>query len=202
MTSEQLSSAFTRALVDAEHYHHEQLRKGTTIPYFSHLLAVCSLVLEAGGTETEAIAALFHDAPEDCGGEPVLKAIETNFGAEVAQIVEACSDAMPGKGEKKAFYIERKTAYIEHLRSAGASTMLVSVADKLHNLRAIHSDYLRIGEEIWERFSAPIPKREKVLWYYRSLHTVYGADTSPLDSRRDGMVRAIGALLDEFAQHE
>lgn len=154
-----LSQTFLRALLDAEHYHHDQKRKGTEIPYFSHPLGVCSLVLEMGGTETEAIAALLHDAPEDAGGEPVLLAIETNYGPEVGTIVGECSDAFPDQGEEKPPWLERKRKYLAHLRGVGASTMLVSAADKVHNLRAIYSDYGQIQDEIWKRFSAPEPKR-------------------------------------------
>ena len=190
-----LSPAFLRALLDAEHYHHEQLRKGTTIPYFSHLIGVCSLVLEAGGTETEAIAALFHDAAEDAGGEPILSAIAANYGIEVATIVRECSDATPLPGEEKPPYMQRKRAYLKHLTSAGASTMLVSAADKLHNLRAIYSDYAEIGDAIFQRFSAPDPKREHVLWYYASLRDAYINPDSASDYRRNRLVVGLTELL-------
>lgn len=193
-----LSSAFLRALLDAEHYHHEQLRKKTNVPYISHLLGVCSIVLEAGGTETEAIAALLHDAPEDAGGKPILDAIKANFGIEVATIVEECSDALPAKGEKKAPWLERKRAYIKHLSGVGASTMLVSAADKLHNLRAIYSDFGQIGDKIWERFSAPEPKREHTLWYYCTLKDVYASVESPPDPRRTAATNALTDLLDQL----
>ena len=193
-----LSPAFLRALLDAEHYHHDQARKDTTIPYFSHLLGVCSIALEAGATENEAIAALLHDAPEDAGGEPILKAIEANFGAEVAKIVRECSDSLTAKGEKKAPYLERKKAYIEHLKTAGASTMLVSASDKLHNLRAILSDYREIGDKIWDRFNAPAPRKEHILWYYGSLRDAYASDDSPRDPRRKRLVDALSELLDQL----
>jgi len=193
-----LSPAFLRALLDAEHYHHDQLRKGTDIPYVSHLLGVCSIVLEAGGTETEAIAALLHDAPEDAGGKPILDAIKANFGTEVATIVEECSDALPTKGEKKAAWPEQKRTYIEHLSGAGASTMLVSAADKLHNLRAIYSDFGQIGDAVWQRFSAPDPKREHTLWYYCALKDVYASDESPRDPRRMATTDALTDLLDRL----
>jgi (p)ppGpp synthase/HD superfamily hydrolase len=193
-----LSPAFHRALTDAEQYHHDQLRKGTNIPYFSHLLAVCSLVLEAGGTETEAIAALLHDAPEDAGGAPVLAAIEQKFGSAVGAIVRACSDALPSKGADKPEWRPRKEAYISHLRTADASTMLVSAADKLHNLRAIQSDHRDLGDAIFERFSAPKNKRSSVLWYYHSLYDVYVDERSPLDPRRDRLSIALADILAWF----
>jgi len=193
-----LSPAFLRALLDAEHYHHEQLRKGTQVPYVSHLLGVCSIVLEAGGNETEAIAALLHDAPEDAGGEPVLAAIRANFGVDVGTIVAECSDALPDKGEEKPDWLMRKTTYIEHLKSAGASTMLVSAADKLHNLRATYSDYLQIGDEIWGRFSAPQPKKSHVLWYYCELRDIYASPDSPCDPRRTPLVLLLTELLNQL----
>jgi (p)ppGpp synthase/HD superfamily hydrolase len=193
-----LSPAFLRALLDAEHYHHDQPRKGTTIPYVSHLLGVCSIALESGATETEAIAALLHDAPEDAGGEPILKAIEANFGSEVAEIVRECSDSLTAKGEKKAPWPVRKKAYLEHLKTAGASAMLVSASDKLHNLRAISSDHREIGDEIWERFNAPTPRKEHILWYYGSLRDAYASDDSPRDPRRTRLVEALSDLLTQL----
>jgi (p)ppGpp synthase/HD superfamily hydrolase len=159
-----LSATFVAALVDAERYHHFQVRKSTNIPYFSHLMVVSGLVLDAGGSETEAIAALLHDAPEDCGGAPVLAEIEAKFGSDVGAIVAGCSDAFPLVGEEKPPFRARKEAYIAHLRGASASTMLVSAADKLHNLRSIQADYDVVGDAIFDRFSAPVPKRQNVLW--------------------------------------
>jgi len=193
-----LTSAFLRAVLDAEHYHHEQVRKQTDIPYVSHLLGVCSIVLEAGGTEAESIASLLHDAPEDCGGEPILRAIEANFGPEVAKIVEECSDSMVESGGIKPDWLTRKKRYLEHLRTASASTMIVSASDKLHNLRSIYADHRRIGEAIWERFSAPESKREHTLWYYASLRDVYASKDSPSDSRRGPLVDALSELLDQL----
>jgi (p)ppGpp synthase/HD superfamily hydrolase len=193
-----LSSAFLRAVLDAEHYHHDQVRKSTDIPYVSHLFGVCSIVLEAGGTETEAIASLLHDAPEDCGGEPILRAIEANFGLDVATIVEECSDSMVETGGAKPDWLTRKQRYLEHLKTAGRSTMLVSAADKLHNLRSIYSDHRQIGEAVWSRFNAPESKRDNTLWYYASLRDVYASDDSPPDPRRMPLVAALTELLDQL----
>ncbi len=193
-----LSSAFLRAVLDAEHYHHEQTRKGTDIPYLSHLFGVCSIVLEAGGTENEAIASLLHDAPEDSGGELILHAIKANFGIEVATIVEECSDSMVEHGYKKPDWLSRKKQYLDHLKTAIASTMLVSAADKLHNLRSIYADHLQMGDAIYDRYNAPEPKRETVLWYYASLRDVYDSQDSPADSRRASLVKALSELLERL----
>ena len=88
-----LTYKFDEALQLASHLHREQARKGTQIPYVSHVLAVTALVLDYGGTETQAIAALLHDAVEDCGGKPMLTKIKAQFGWEVAAIVESCTDS-------------------------------------------------------------------------------------------------------------
>jgi len=196
-----LSSAFSRALVEAANYHRVQLRKGTTIPYVSHILGVCSLVLEANGTETEAIAALLHDAVEDAGGPPVLEAIRRDFGDDVAAIVDHCSDAAPEPGTEKAPWPERKAAYLAKLRGADVSTLLVSAADKLYNLRTIQQDYER-GEPVFERFSAPEPKRQSTLNYYRGLYEIYTDEAVAADPRRARLTAPMGELLAWFRAEE
>jgi GTP pyrophosphokinase len=158
-----LGPRFERALVFATRKHGGQERKGTPVPYVSHLLGVAGLVLEAGGDEDLAIAALLHDVAEDCGGVPMLNQVRRRFGKRVAHIVEGCSDAFT---TPKPPWRERKEPYIRHLRTADADTRLVSAADKLHNARTIVADYRELGEQIWERFQG---KRDGTLWYYRAL---------------------------------
>jgi (p)ppGpp synthase/HD superfamily hydrolase len=158
-----LGPRFERALVFATRKHGGQERKGTPVPYVSHLLGVAGLVLEAGGDEDLAIAALLHDVAEDCGGVPMLNQVRRRFGKRVAHIVEGCSDAFT---TPKPPWRERKEPYIRHLRTADADTRLVSAADKLHNARSIVADYRELGEQIWERFQG---KRDGTLWYYRAL---------------------------------
>jgi len=154
------------ALRYATEMHKDQHRKGTDIPYVSHLYSVASLIMEAGGSENEVIAGLLHDTVEDQGGAQRLREIDALFGSEVAAIVEGCTDDMPEPGEEKRPWIERKTAYIEHLKTAPYSVRLVSNADKLHNARSILSDLYEAGESVWGRFSQP---RDRTLWYYRAL---------------------------------
>src|SRR5262245_22604284 len=165
-----LTDRFDRALLYATHVHGGQVRKGTSIPYVAHLLAVAATVLEYGGDEDLAIAALLHDSAEDQGGTARLEDVRNRFGERVARIVEACSDSLAdtAKGERKAHWQERKAAYIAHLRNADESILRVSLADKVHNARAILRDLRKpdIGEKIWSRFSQP---EEQTLWYYRSL---------------------------------
>ena len=132
----------TRCCSRAAH-HGRKLRKGTGIPYLSHLLAVTALVLEAGGDQTEAIGALLHDAVEDGGGPEMLEYIRAQFGDEVAAIVEANSDS---DEQPKPPWRERKEHYIAAIPNKSASAVLVSVADKLHNARAMLLDYRSVGE--------------------------------------------------------
>src|SRR4029077_21204887 len=146
----------------------------TNIPYLAHLLAVAATVLEYGGDEDLAIAALLHDCAEDQGGKARLNDVRNRFGESVARIVEACSDSLAdtAKGERKAHWQERKEAYIAHMREADEDILRVSLADKVHNARAILRDLRKpdVGEKIWSRFSQP---KEQTLWYYRSLAEVF-----------------------------
>jgi (p)ppGpp synthase/HD superfamily hydrolase len=133
-------------------------------------MAVAATVLEYGGDEDLAIAALLHDCVEDQGGKARLEDVRNRFGERVARIVQACSDSLAdtGKGERKSHWRERKKFHLAHLRKADADILNVSLADKVHNARAILRDLRKpdIGEKIWERFSQ---LREQTLWYYRSL---------------------------------
>ena len=158
-----LGRRFLRAFDFAAEKHAGQTRKASTIPYIAHLMGVASLVLEFGGNEDLAIAALLHDVVEDCGGAPMLKEVRRRFGSRVAKIVDGCtdSDVYP-----KPPWRERKEAYIQHLKSADAETRLVSAADKLNNVRSILSDYRDVGESVWARFKGG---RDGTLWYYRTL---------------------------------
>ncbi|HEY1678031.1 MAG TPA: HD domain-containing protein [Candidatus Sulfotelmatobacter sp.] len=158
-----LGARFLRAFEFAAKKHSSQLRKASTIPYIAHLLGVASLVLEAGGDEDLAIAALLHDVVEDCGGAPMLKEVHRRFGPRVAKVVDGCTDA---DTHPKPPWRERKEKYIRHLRTADADTRLVSAADKLNNIRSILSDYRAVGESVWSRFNGG---RDGTLWYYRTL---------------------------------
>ena len=158
-----LGSRFRRAFLFAADKHSGQTRKASTIPYIAHLMGVASLVLEFGGDEDMAIAALLHDVVEDCGGAPMLKEVQRRFGPRVAKIVKGCTDSFT---DPKPPWRERKETYLRHLKKADAETRLVSAADKLNNVRSILSDYRAVGESIWARFNGG---REGTLWYYRCL---------------------------------
>ena len=166
-----LSPRFEAALVMATQLHAGQMRKGTEeqkrngteIPYVSHLLGVSSLVLEHGGSEDQAIAALLHDAVEDQGGKKTLKRIKKHFGPEVADIVDHCTDAYE---DPKPEWRQRKETYVDEVPNMPATAALVSCADKLHNARAILSDLREVGDELWGRFTG---KKKGTLWYYPAL---------------------------------
>jgi GTP pyrophosphokinase len=154
-----LTDRFDRALLYATHVHGGQVRKGTSIPYVAHLLAVAATVLEYGGDEELAVAALLHDCVEDQGGSGRLEDIRNRFGERVAKIVEACSDSLANTatGERKAHWQERKEAYIAHMQKVDDDILRVSLADKVHNARSILRDLRKpdVGERIWSRFSQP-----------------------------------------------
>ncbi|MCX8063051.1 MAG: HD domain-containing protein [Anaerolineales bacterium] len=162
-----LTDRFEQALHYALRAHREQYRKGSQIPYFSHLISCAALVMESGGDEDQTIAALLHDVAEDQGGNRRLEEIEALFGERVRMIVEACSDTLESP---KPPWRERKERYIEHLWNANEDVLLVSLADKVHNLRTTYLDYQRIGDQVWERFRGG---KAGSLWYFRSLLEVF-----------------------------
>jgi (p)ppGpp synthase/HD superfamily hydrolase len=176
-----LTDRFDDALSYASRIHREQRRKGTDIPYVSHLLAVASLTLQHGGTEDQAIGALLHDAAEDQGGGARLADIRARFGDAVANIVADCTDSVT---EPKPPWRARKEAYLASLEHKAPASLLVSMADKTHNASAIVTDLRMHGPVLWDRFTGG---RDGSLWYYRSLSDVLGR-------------RMPGALADELAR--
>lgn len=181
-----LGDRFHDAIRYAADAHEGQTRKGTSVPYFSHLLAVASLVLEAGGDEDEAIAGLLHDAAEDAGGRARLDDIRARFGDRVAGIVEACTDSWT---TPKAPWLERKRAYVEHARQLQPDALRVSCADKVHNAWAILRDLRIHGDGAFSRFQAP---PDDVLWYYEALVKAFRqAGGGPLVEELARIVRGI-----------
>ncbi len=158
-----LSRDFDDAVAYALDRHRGQMRKGTSIPYVAHVLAVAAIAFEHGATEQEAIAAVLHDTVEDAGGRPVLDEIRRRYGDAVADTVAACSDAFT---QPKPPWEERKRAHVAHLATASRSTALVTAADKLHNAQAILRDYRQEGDRLWSRFNAG---RDEILRYHRAV---------------------------------
>ena len=162
-----LRDRFTDAFAYAVHLHALQARKGTAIPYLTHLMTVCSLVLEDGGDEDQAVAALLHDGPEDQGGRAVLDEIRRRFGDGVAALVDGLTDTLKSPKPK---WRPRKKAYLAHLEDEPISVLRVSLGDKLHNFRSIAIDHASMGEALWDRFNAGRKQQE---WYFRRLLDVF-----------------------------
>jgi (p)ppGpp synthase/HD superfamily hydrolase len=165
---------FRDALVWAAELHEDQKRKGGEIPYVAHLLGVAAIVLEHGGGEDEAIAALLHDALEDQRHKMSTGEIRARFGETVEAIVEACTDGDPDEQRDRdpVKWRVRKEKYIADIPRKPAGAILVSMADKLHNARSILEDYRIMGDALWPRFTAG---KEGTLWYYRALLEAYHA---------------------------
>lgn len=186
-----LTSRFEGALILATRLHINQVRKSTRIPYVAHLLAVTALVLEDGGDEDQAIAALLHDAVEDQGGIEILDDIGRRFGERVARIVEGCSDSFESP---KPPWRERKENYLRHLREADIDILRVSLADKLHNACSILRDLQQHGDVIWERFKGG---EDGTIWYYRSLVDVFrNNDFSPMVGELQRVINKIEGLTE------
>lgn len=162
-----LGRRFEDALLYAAQLHAGQERKENGVPYIAHLLGVAALVIEDGGDEDEAIAALLHDAVEDQGGIERLRAITGRYGERVAHIVLGCTDATE---RPKPPWRERKERYVAHLASACADVLRVSKADKLYNARAILADLRAVGDALFERFRGG---KDGTLWYYRAVVDAY-----------------------------
>ncbi len=162
-----LTDRFDDALVFASRLHRNQIRKGSNIPYISHLLSVASLVIEHGGDENQAIGALLHDAAEDQGGRAILADITTRFGRDVSDIVSDCTDSWV---EPKPAWRFRKEQYLALLPEKSTRSLLVSLADKTHNARSILIDRHAVDEAVWDRFTAG---KSGTLWYYTALAEIY-----------------------------
>lgn len=186
-----VQSAFAFALAE----HGDQARKSTDIPYMSHLWGVASLVLEHDGQTDDVVAALLHDTAEDQGGLETLARVEGQFGAHVASMVRALSDALPAKGEEKPPWRERKEAYVAGVADEPVDVLRVSAADKLHNLRAMTADFRSVGPELWERFNEKDPRAH--LWYLDALTSAYEARAAE-DAGLAGLARELRAGVTEL----
>jgi (p)ppGpp synthase/HD superfamily hydrolase len=173
-----LGPRFAHAVEWAIELHCGQTRKGSSTPYVAHLLEVAALVLHDGGTETEAIAGVLHDAIEDAGVKP--KQIRKRFGRRVARIVKECTETLDGKLPTKSkrprdasTWRERKQEALDHLADPELPVPVLRVkgADALANARSIVADLRRRGPEVWQRFHAGAVDQ---LWYYRSLAVILG----------------------------
>lgn len=194
----QLTHRFVQAVDYARIAHAGQVRKGTRIPYFTHLLGVATLVIEHGGSEDQAIAGLLHDCIEDCG-QAHADAVRAQFGDTVIRIVLACTDGTAeGKASnadpeaRRADWVRRKHDYLHHLVEADADVLLVSGCDKLHNALAIVADLddPAVGPAVFDRFTGG---RDGTLGYYESLARVFAATGVPVAQRLDACVARMHA---------
>jgi (p)ppGpp synthase/HD superfamily hydrolase len=181
-----LGRRFEEAFALANQLHQDHVRKGSEAPYISHLLSVTALVLQDGGDEDEAIAALLHDAVEDQGGEKTLALIRKRFGNKVAEIVYECSDAFT---TPKPPWQERKEGHIERLKEASPATCRVMLADKLHNARAILREFREKGDAAWELSKGG---KEGMLWYFHTIHEVLG------ETNQGYLWQELGRVIEEL----
>ncbi len=158
-----LGDRFETALLMAHRLHRSQERKCSTVPYISHLMSVAALVLEEGGNEDEAIAALLHDAIEDQGGAGTRELLRETFGDRVCAIIKGCTES---EVQPKPAWRERKERHLAQLVNAPPSVLRVTIADKLHNIRSLLADYERMGDRIWSRFGGG---KVGTIWYYRAM---------------------------------
>jgi (p)ppGpp synthase/HD superfamily hydrolase len=189
-----LTDRYDQALAYASEHHREQLRKGSRVPYLTHLMSVSALVLEHGGSEDQAIGGLLHDAVEDAAagtGGAVLADIRQRFGDAVADIVRACSDGLDADGNRSGTWAERKRAYVDGLATKPADALLVTAADKTHNGRCIAADVRRYGPGFWATFNSG---RDELLWYYTSVERAV-AERLPGSSIADTLHRAVDELV-------
>ena len=189
-STDRISAAFALAAL----VHEKQKRKSTDIPYISHPMAVAAQVSVWGGSEDQFIAALLHDVVED-GGAQYMPVIEEHFGKHVLDLVMACSDAAPQRGQPKGAWIERKEKYIANLRSAADEVLLISAADKWHNLASILADAKQLGEVVFDRFIRQdferTDKKKMVLWYYKALLAVYRERNVPVVVELENLLSGI-----------
>jgi (p)ppGpp synthase/HD superfamily hydrolase len=199
------SERFDQALAFAHRLHRKQRRKTLGAPYIAHLLGVAAAVIEDGGGEDEAIAALLHDSIEDqarhyAGGAAALAAaIESEFGSDVLHLVEALTErpdpSEHGLASRAARWRAHKEAYIRQIVTADARVRRISSADSLYNVRSLTRDYLRMGDEMWTRFLTR--SRDDQLWAYDALARALtasggGALAGELDRAVDDLYRATG----------
>jgi (p)ppGpp synthase/HD superfamily hydrolase len=184
-----LSDRFDEAFLLASRLHARQRRKGSDTPYVAHLLAVTALVLEHGGTEDEAIAAILHDAVEDQGGQATLEKIRSRFGDEIAATVAGLTDT---DEIHKPSWRPRKERYIAHLRTAPYSVRLIAAADKLHNARSVLNDYRVLGEAVWDKFTGG---REGTLWFYAAVLATLQDAARPEETRLNALIAELSEVV-------
>jgi len=155
------SPRLIQAINTAAWAHRDHVRKGTDIPYVSHVVGVMHLVSQVTDDEDVLVAALFHDILEDVPEDYSPQRMAEEFGDRVVELVRGVT-----KDSTLSSWQDRSDAYLAHLREADDGSVLISAADKLHNLLSIHADLDQLGDELWGRFNSG---KERQLWWYRSV---------------------------------
>jgi (p)ppGpp synthase/HD superfamily hydrolase len=157
------SARYDAALALAARAHHEQLRKGTDIPYLAHPVHVSLILIRHGFGEDLAIAGLLHDVVEDTSVP--LEQIVAEFGETVARLVDAVSETKTADGAERPWE-QRKAEKLAHLLAGGPDVAALKAADAIHNTRSIAADLRRSGPSVWGRFKRGA---DQTLWYYREI---------------------------------
>lgn len=150
-----------QALQFSARAHAPQKRTGTTIPYFTHPVAVALILSTTTSDEDVLVAALLHDVVEDCP-DPDFGAgkIKEVFGERVFSFVLGCTERELRNVDWKV----RKDSYVENLDSAPEESLLIVAADKIHNLLSILEDHKNLGEKVFDKFNA---SKAETMWFYR-----------------------------------
>ena len=149
------SSAVEEAITYANECHKGDFRKGTDTPYIVHPLEVAQILTSVKADYNLIIAGLLHDVVEDAG--VTIKTIEEKYGKDVARLVDAHSE------DKSKVWYARKLKTIRDLPHEDIRSKLLTLGDKLSNIRSMYNDYKQVGEDLWERFNAPKAMQS---WYY------------------------------------
>lgn len=180
-----MDSLIDTALAFAARAHAGQTRKATDIPYIVHPVSVMLILMEAGETDPELLAAaLLHDTVEDTA--VTLAQIQEAFGKRIAEMVEGCSEP-----DRNDTWEARKQHTVAYLRTAPRAVRLITAADKLHNLRSMITDYAKQGEALWLRFKRG---RTETAWYYRAV-----TESLKSSERRDHpLIRELDETVESF----
>ncbi len=169
------ASVLDQAFAFAAKKHSQQFRKGNRALYISHPMAVASFVMECGGSEEQAAAALLHDVIEDCDVKE--SELANRFSPAIATLVSEVSEKLKGN---KYTWDERKQDYIQQVSQASNQAKLIALCDKYHNLSSFIRDIKALGPGAWVIFSQP---PDKIFWYYKEMFQVF-KDSSDLQSGR------------------
>lgn len=188
MRATALSPAFVSAFAFAADHYEGKVRSNTGVPAIAHAMAVTALVLDQGGDEVEATAAMLHDIVEDDGGAAALEQIRERWGGAVAGLVEECTDEVEPTDRS---WEQRKAAYLQRMPTASAAALRISLADKADNTRTLLRGLDQLGDELFSRHTAG--DRETFLWYYESL-------VEQFETRRADLGPGCGPMLAELAR--